>query len=189
MPENAQEFHKRCADALQKPPVAEWDTWPFEGDVRPRALDAPAAEPPREGEGGIGCKACAKPDGDYLWTDDRWRLLACGPSGLPVVVILEPREHCDTAADLADEFAREMGVMLGRVERAVLAVAGIERVHIARYGEGAAHLHWWFTGRPTGMRQLASSFAAVWDDVLPAAPEAIWLENMALVAAAMRAGD
>jgi hypothetical protein len=31
------------------------------------------------------------------------------------------------------------------------------------------------------MRQLASSFAAVWDDVLPPTPREIWDENLALV--------
>jgi hypothetical protein len=35
--------------------------------------------------------------------------------------------------------------------------------------------------RPAGMRQLASSFALVWDDVLPPTPQDIWDENLALV--------
>ena len=50
--------------------------------------------------------------------------------------------------------------MLGRVERAVLAVGRIGRVHIGRWGEGAEHLHWWFIGRPEGFGQLRSSSAA-----------------------------
>jgi diadenosine tetraphosphate (Ap4A) HIT family hydrolase len=189
MPENAQDLYKRSVNALRTPPVAEWDTWPFNDDIRPRTLEAPAAEPPRDGEGGLGCDGCTKPDADYLWTDERWRLTAFGPSGLPVVIVLEPRAHYDTPGELPDELAREMGVMLGRVERAVMTVDGIERVHIGRYGEGAAHLHWWFMGRPTGLRQLASSFAGIWGDVLPPTPEAIWRENIAQVVAAMRAGD
>ena len=67
-----------------------------------------------------------------------------------MIVLLEPREHFAGPADLPDEHAREQGVMLGRVERAVLAVGGIARVHIGRWGEGAEHLHWWFIGRPDG---------------------------------------
>ena len=50
----------------------------------------------------------------------------------PSVVILEPREHVDSLRDLSDATLAEMGVMLARVERAVLSVEGIERVHILR---------------------------------------------------------
>jgi hypothetical protein len=32
---------------------------------------------------------------------------------------------------------------------------------------------------------MRSSFAAIWDDVLPPLPEEIWRENLALVAAAL----
>lgn len=51
--------------------------------------------------------------------------------------------------------------MLGRVERAVLAVGGIAQVHIGRWGEGAEHLRWWFIARAAGLGQLRSSFAEI----------------------------
>lgn len=188
MPENAHEIHARAVDALLAPPVQDWDTWPFEGPVRPRALRAPGSEPERDGEGGVDCSACAQPDSDYLWTDDRWRLKALEPSGLPVVLLLEPRDHHDAPADLPDDLAREQGIMLGRVERAVLSVGEIGRVHIGRWGEGAAHLHWWFIARPAGMPQLASSMAEIWSEVLPPTPEDVWRENVERVAEAMRRG-
>jgi diadenosine tetraphosphate (Ap4A) HIT family hydrolase len=131
-----------------------------------------------------------KPDAEYLWTNERWRLTAFDePSGLPVVVILEPREHAAGPADLPDELAREQGVMLGRVERAVLAVGGIARVHIGRWGEGAEHLHWWFIARPEGFGQLRSSFAEIWDEVLPPTPDDVWRENLDRVVQALRAQD
>jgi diadenosine tetraphosphate (Ap4A) HIT family hydrolase len=187
MPEHARDPRSAPTDALRTPPVREWDSWPFEGDVVPKALRAPEPEPPRQGEGGRPCPACDKPDADYVWTDERWRLLSFPPSGLPVVLILEPREHVDGPRDLSDAMLAEMGIMLARVERAVLAVTGIERVHILRYGEGAAHLHWWFMGRPTGLRQTASGFAMIWDDVLPTTPEDIHRENLATVVAALDA--
>ena len=77
--------------------------------------------------------------------------------------------------------------MLGRVERAVLAVGEIGRVHIGRWGEGGAHLHWWFVGRPAGLPQLASSMPAeIWDEVLPPTPRNIWEENLARVVRAWR---
>jgi hypothetical protein len=100
MPESPTDLHRRAAGAPRTPPVAEWETWPFDGPVRPRALAAPVPEPPRQGEGGMPCAACAKPDDAYLWTDDHWRLAGIGPSGLPVVVLLEPRA---SFAELWDE--------------------------------------------------------------------------------------
>ena len=186
MPETAHEIHARAANALRNPPVEGWDTWPFEGPVRARALATPGAEPTRDGEDGVHCSACASPDSDYLWTDERWRLKAMERSGLPIVLILEPRDHYDAPSDLPEELAREQGVMLGRVERAVLAVGEIGRVHIGRWGEGAAHLHWWFIARPAGLPQLASSMAEIWDEVLPPTPDEVWRENVARVAHAMR---
>jgi hypothetical protein len=40
-------------------------------------------------------------------------------------------------------------------------------------------------GRPARLEQLRSSFAAVWDDVLPPTPVDVWRENMAAVVAAL----
>ena len=189
MPENAQELYTRSVDDLQTPAVETWDTWPFEGAIRPRALAAPSGEPVRQGEHGVDCPACAKPDSDYLWTDDTWRLLAPEPGGLPVVVLVEPRAHYDGPAGMPDDALRDMGAMLGRVERAVLSVGNIGRVHIGRWGEGAEHLHWWFIARPAGFPQLASSMAEIWNDVLPPTPDEVWHDNLARVVAALRAGD
>jgi diadenosine tetraphosphate (Ap4A) HIT family hydrolase len=109
------------------------------------------------------------------------------PSGLPVVLILEPRTHFDSPRDLPDDRLAEMGIMLARVERAVLAVDGVQRVHILRYGEGSAHLHWWFMARQTGLRQTASGFAMIWDDVLPPTPPDVHRANVATIIAAMAA--
>jgi hypothetical protein len=81
----------------------------------------------------------------------------------------------------------EMGIMLARVERAVLAIDGVERVHILRYGEGSAHLHWWFMARETGLRQTASGFAMIWDDVLPPTPTDVHQANIATIVTAMEA--
>ena len=185
MPESADQIYARAAGNLQSPAVEEWPTWPFEGPVRPKALAPPEPDPVIAGTGGVDCQACAKPDDEYLWTDERWRLFALEPGGLPVIVLLEPREHFSGPADLPDDWAREQGVMLGRVERAVLSVGEIGRVHIGRWGEGAAHLHWWFIARPLGFPQLASSMAELWDEVLPPTPEDVWRENLALVTRAL----
>jgi diadenosine tetraphosphate (Ap4A) HIT family hydrolase len=188
MPETPEELHARAAAALRTPPVEEWDTWPFEGAVRPKPLEPLTPEPEISGRGGIGCRACAKADTEYLWASERWRLGSLHePSGLPVIVLLEPREHFAGPADLPADLAAEQGVMLGRVERAVLAVGGIGKVHIGRWGEGAEHLHWWFIGRPEGFGQLRSSMAEIWDEVLPPTPQDVWEDNLARVVASLGA--
>ena len=189
MPEHAQDPRRPDTGGLRTPDVEEWDSWPFVGGVTPKTLRAPEPEPDRDGEGARPCAACGKRDDEYIWTDDRWRLQSLPPSGLPVVLILEPRVHVDGPRDLSDDMLADMGIMLARVERAVLAVEGVERVHILRYGEGAAHLHWWFMARQTGLRQTASGFAMIWDDVLPVTPEDRWRANVAAVSAAMEASD
>src|SRR5829696_9933014 len=74
MPESPEELYRRSADALRTPPVGEWDSWPFEGEARPRALRPPEPEPVITGAGGVDCPACEKSDAEYLWTDERWRL-------------------------------------------------------------------------------------------------------------------
>ena len=189
MPETPEELWARTHDALSSPPVAEWETWPFEGGAIPRPLAPPVErDTPRHGEGGIDCGSCAAGDDAYLWVTENWRLRAFDrPSGLPVVVLLEPRAHHAEPGDLPDDLAAELGVMLARVERAVRSVGEIGRVHVCRWGDGGEHLHWWFIARPARIPQLIGSFAAIWDDVLPPLPEEIWRGNLELLRAALEA--
>jgi diadenosine tetraphosphate (Ap4A) HIT family hydrolase len=158
----------------------------FEGKLPPRPLQPPLErDPPRTGADGVDCHACAAPDDEYLWTDERWRLRALGPSGLPVVALLEPRTHYAEPGDLPDEAAAALGITLARVERAVRAVQGVGRVHVCRWGDGGEHLHWWFMARPARLPQLLGSFAAIWDDILPPLPEDVWRDNLEIVARAL----
>jgi len=184
VPETPEQLHARAVDALRMPPVEEWETFPFDGELRPRSLQPPVErEAPRHGAGGIDCGACAASDDEYLWTIERWRLRTVKrPAGLPVVLLLEPRAHYGEPGDLPDDLAAELGVLLARIERAVRAVGEIGRVHVCRWGDGGEHLHWWFLARPARMPQLIGSFAAIWDDLLPPTPEKIWHENLAAVA-------
>jgi diadenosine tetraphosphate (Ap4A) HIT family hydrolase len=190
VPETPEQLYERTKDALRMPPVEEWETFPFEGELRPRALQPPAKrEAPRVGEGGVDCPECAAPDEDFFWTYERWRLRALGPTGLPFVALLEPRAHYCEPGDLPEELATEMGVLLARIERAVRELDGVGRVHVCRWGDGSEHLHWWFMARPARLAQLIGSFAAVWDEILPPLPEAIWRANVATVARALAEGD
>jgi diadenosine tetraphosphate (Ap4A) HIT family hydrolase len=191
VPETPEQLWERSKDALRTPPLEEWETWPFDGDVRPRELKPPEAEErPRFGEGGADCARCAASDDEYIWANENWRLWPFDhPTGLPVVVLLEPRAHYAEPGDLPDDLAAELGVMLARVERAVRSVGEIGRVHVCRWGDGGEHLHWWFMARPARLPQLIGSFAAVWDDVLPPVPEDVWRADLAAVAQSLAADD
>ena len=119
MPETPEELYARTKDALRMPPVEEWEQWPFEGALRPRELRPPEErERPRFGEGGVDCGRCAAPDSEYIWTNETWRLWPfTPPNGLPLVVLLEPREHYAEPGDLPDELAADLGVLVCRIER------------------------------------------------------------------------
>ncbi len=173
---------------LAIPPVADWDTFPFEGDIRVRPFRPEVTdEEPRRGEYGVDCWRCEHDLEGAIWSDDHWLVSSLEkPSGLPVVVLLFPRAHHDID-DLPIGLADELGMMIQRVESAVREVGDIGRVHISRWGDGSAHLHWWFQARPAGVPQLRGSFAAIWDDILPPLPERVWTENLAIVARALAA--
>ncbi len=166
------------------PDFVTWPSFPFEGDLRVKQLESAVdREPPREGEDVSPCVACTAPDESYIWVSERWRVRAPDrPSGLPMVLILESRSHLDLG-DLSNMLAAELGVMTVRLERAVRSLDGVARVHVNRWGDGAAHLHLWFLARPQGRLQLRGSFLPLWDEILPPIPESQWRENLALVAA------
>ncbi|MEO3926425.1 hypothetical protein ABGB07_21550 [Micromonosporaceae bacterium B7E4] len=166
------------------PDFTRWPSFPFEGEFRVKQLDEPVAvEPPRKGEGSGECHSCNAPDDAYIWVSERWRVRAMDrPTGLPMVLILESRSHLDLG-DLPNLLAAELGVMTVRLERAVRSLDGVARVHVNRWGDGAAHLHLWFLARPYGRLQLRGTFLSLWDDILPPIPEPQWRENLAMVAA------
>lgn len=192
MGETPEELYRRAQDAarsddrLAMPPVDEWETFPFEGELRVRPLQPPVdAEKPRFGAGGVDCGRCERGDEAALWRDERWRLVSLPkPSGLPVIVILETREHFDLP-DLPEELAADLGPLILRIERAVRSVGEIGRVHVCRWGDGSEHFHLWFMARPARVPQLIGSFAAIWDDILPPTPEAVWRANLDTVARAL----
>lgn len=171
---------------LPLPSFVEWATFPFEGDLRVKEIaDVVLPEPSRHGEGGVGCHACEKDDAAYVWAGADWRVAAPDdPTGLPAVLMLEPREHHDLA-DLPARLVASLGPMIFRVERAVLSLGGIGRVQMARWGDGGEHLHLWFLARPEGLVQARGTFLALWDDILPPRPRDEWERDLRLIAASL----
>ena len=190
--ESAEDIFRRAQEAagadgrLAMPPVHEWETFPFEGDIRVRPLLPPVEEEqPRHGAGGVDCHRCKRGDEPAIWRDEHWRVVPYqAPTGLPVIVMLETREHLDFP-DLSDELAAQLGPLLLRIERAVRRVGEIGRVHVCRWGDGSEHCHVWFMGRPARLPQLVGSFAAIWADILPPTPEDVWQANLDAVGRAL----
>lgn len=152
--------------------LSQYMTFPFELPVTVRPLAAPVpVEPPRHGEGGADCSLCDRPDSDFVWVDEHWRLQTYLPSPLPGVVILSPRAHHESFADLPPDLAGRLGPTIGRVQRAIEGLGGIGRVHLNYWGDGGAHLHVWFYPRPYGALQLRGTFLGLWSVLLPDLPD------------------
>jgi diadenosine tetraphosphate (Ap4A) HIT family hydrolase len=162
-----------AADSEGRLPLARmtgWEISPFEpGGLRVAPLRPPVLpEPTRHGEDRLDCDPCRRRD-EGIWIDDRWRLGRIAGVGVPLVLMLHPRDHYDMA-DLPDELAAELGVLTTHIVRQVEALPHISRAHVYRIGDGGAHLHVWFFARPEGQAQLYGSWLVVWDDLLPEYP-------------------
>ncbi len=109
-------------------------------------------EPPRRGEpGGPPCAICGGKTTSAVWSDDNWTLHPPVGGSLPGAVWLASRVHVDSFSDLPEELQVDFGRVAARVERAILALGDIARVHLYRWGDGGAHFHVWFLPRPLGM--------------------------------------
>jgi hypothetical protein len=195
MAETPEQIYARARDhvddegRLGVPRYVDWEVFPFEGELRVKPLAEPRLpEPARNGESGADeCGRCQDPERGMIWSDLSWRMIVADePNGLPAQLIIEPREHLDLG-DLDDERAAELGRLLVHVERAMRALDGVGRVHVARWGDGGAHLHVFVYARPEGFWQLRGTCLALWDDILPATPTEVWVANHASIADAVAA--
>ena len=174
---NPEEFYAhamRAADAQGRLPLSRmtaWDVFPFEqAGLQVVPLARPALpEPGRAGEDGLDCPACTTGLAP-IWSDEHWRLSVLGPSGAPLVLLLEPAAHYDLT-DLPDDRAAEMGLLMVAISRAIESLPHVARAHVSRWGDGGAHLHLFFFARPAGFSQLRGTCLAIWDDLLPPVPD------------------
>ncbi len=191
MPMSPEEYYNyvvAAADDEQRLPLSRmtgWDVSPFEADgLRVSRLRPPVVpEPPRHGEDPADCDSCRGRD-QGLWLDDHWRLTQIPGVGVPLVLMLHPRDHHDLG-DLDDDLASELGVLSTHVARHVEGLPHISRCHVYRIGDGGAHLHVWFFARPEGQAQLFGSWLVVWDDLLPEYPRALARTDATTVADAL----
>ncbi len=173
---------------LRLPEQAMWEIFPFEPEsliVKPLDPDV-LPEPPRSGEGERPCRRCSEPDTGVFWSDERWLLATMGELRLPFAAMLMPRQHLDLG-DLDDEHAADLGRLTVLINRAVQRLPDVERCHVNKWGDGGAHLHVCFLGRPSGMLQLRGSNLALWDDMLPPVPADVAATALRQVAAELAA--
>jgi diadenosine tetraphosphate (Ap4A) HIT family hydrolase len=125
-------------------------------------------EPPRRGEaGGAPCGVCQGGASEAVWADEHWTLHPPVGGSLPGTVWLASREHVDSFKDLSPDALASFGEIAARIERAILGLGDVGRVHLYRWGDGGAHFHVWFMPRPLGMLEARNSMLPLWEDVLP----------------------
>jgi hypothetical protein len=168
-------------DELEADPQFPWTRGLTPKELGPRQIP----EPVRPGAEAADCPLCARPDDAYLWSDEHWRLLPFDQIPLRGCVIVESRRHVDSFVDLPTEEAASLGPVLAKVERAVLSIGAVGRVHVARWGEGMAHFHEWVLPRPLGVLELRGPSLMPWMDALPPLDPAAVAEAHAAIAAAM----
>jgi diadenosine tetraphosphate (Ap4A) HIT family hydrolase len=187
-PEDFYSHALAAADGEQRLPLARmtgWEISPFEPEgLRVAPLRPPVLpEPAREGEDASNCGSCRRRD-EGIWLDESWRLTRIPGGGVPLILMLHPRDHYDLV-NLPDERAAEMGVLTTHIARHMEALPNVARAHVYRIGDGGAHLHVWFFARPEGQAQLYGSWLPVWDDLLPEYPAEVAEADAAAVAAAL----
>ena len=160
---------------------------PYLDPLVPRPLGPRVVpEPPRRGEpGGDPCGICEGGATDAVWSDERFTLHPPVGGSLPGTVWLASREHADSFKDLSPETAAAFGPLAARIERAILGLGDVARVHVSRWGDGGAHFHVWFLPRPLGMLEAKNFMLPLWEDVLPNVSDEELLEAAKRVAAAL----
>ena len=146
-------------------------------------------EPPRRGEpGGEQCGVCEGSATDVVWSDEHWTLHPPVGGSLPGSVWLASRVHVDSFSICPTELRGRLRQGRRAVERAILGLGDVGRVHLYRWGDGGSHFHVWFLPRPLGMLEASGPMLPLWEDVLPNVPDEELAEAARQIAAAMNDG-
>ncbi|MGC5305827.1 HIT family protein [Micromonospora zamorensis] len=83
------------------------------------------------------------PPRELVAADDHWRVAHAFDSALPGWLILVPRRHVTSIADLTDAEAASLGTWQVRLSRALHVVTGCSRTYVVQFAEkeGFAHVH------------------------------------------------
>jgi diadenosine tetraphosphate (Ap4A) HIT family hydrolase len=90
------------------------------------------------------------PPWERIAHDEQWRVAHALNSALPGWLVLIPRRHVISVAELTDAEAASLGSWQVRLSRALVAVVGCQKSYIAQFAEAAgfAHVHFHIVPRP-----------------------------------------
>ncbi len=161
----------------------------FEGDLRAKPLEPMLApERPRRGVADPGeCFHCTHVPERAIWRDEHWQVVPFAETGLPIACGLSPREHL-RLDQLGPEQLGGFGDVMQRLAGAIQSLDSVARTHFSRWGDGSAHFHLQFFGRPLGMMQGRGAMLVFWNELLPTVPEEMLREHAGTVAAALARG-
>ena len=83
------------------------------------------------------------PPREVVAADGHWRVAHAFDTALPGWLVLVPRRHVITVADLTDDEAAGLGFWQVRLSRALRAVTGCVKSYVVQFAEqeGFAHVH------------------------------------------------
>ncbi|WP_222853740.1 HIT family protein [Fodinicola acaciae] len=92
------------------------------------------------------------PPRERIAYDGHWRVAHVITSSLPGWLVLIPRRHVVTVAELTDGEAASLGTWQVRVSRALHEVVGCEKTYVAQFAEAAGfgHVHFHLIPRMPG---------------------------------------
>jgi diadenosine tetraphosphate (Ap4A) HIT family hydrolase len=87
---------------------------------------------------------------ERIAVDEHWRVAHSFNSALPGWLVLLPRRHVTTIAELTDAEAASLGTWQVRLSRALHAVTGCTKTYVAQFAEaeGFAHVYFHIVPRP-----------------------------------------
>jgi diadenosine tetraphosphate (Ap4A) HIT family hydrolase len=83
------------------------------------------------------------PPRERIAVDDHWRVAHAFGSAVPGWLVLLPRRHVTSIAELARAEAASLGTWQVRISQALRTVLGCEKTYVAQFAEaeGFAHVH------------------------------------------------
>jgi diadenosine tetraphosphate (Ap4A) HIT family hydrolase len=106
------------------------------------------------------CYSCARnaefdrlPPRERVGGDDLWRVAHAFDTALPGWLVLLPRRHVTSIAELTDAEAVSLGMWQVRLSRALHAVLDCQKTYVAQFAEaeGFAHVHFHIVPRPVDL--------------------------------------